>query len=294
MPTTYTHLISAQQLLDLYASGTPVRVFDCSSDLLDPKLADQQFAQERIAGATQAHIDRDLSAHDPAQAACGGRHPLPRREVLAQTFSRLGLDNTVQAVAYDRSGGGYCGRLWWLLKWAGHDKVAVLDGGLQAWKAAGGALDSGLAPAPAPADFRLGPELRHWVNTEHVAQHLGQASQTLLDARAAPRYRGEVEPMDPVAGHIPGALNRPFDQNFGPDGRYKNPEQLRAEFDTLLAGCDPSGLILHCGSGVTAIPNLIALELAGYGPRPLYAGSWSEWCRTPGLPVERSTPQTPD
>lgn len=286
--THHTHLITAAQLQALQASGAPLRVFDCSSDLLDPTLADTQFAAERIAGAVQAHIDRDLSAHNPAQAVNGGRHPLPQREVLAQTLGRLGLDNRMQAVVYDRNGGGFCGRLWWLLKWAGHDAVAVLDGGLQAWKQAGGALDSGPAPQPEAASFRLGPELRQWLDTAHVARHLGQSGQTLIDARAAPRYRGEVEPMDPVAGHIPGALNRPFDQNFDASGRYKSPEQLRAEFDALLAGRDPAGLVLHCGSGVTAVPNLIALELAGFGPCSLYAGSWSEWCRTPGLPVERS------
>lgn len=283
----YTHLITPAQLQALQASGAPLRVFDCSSDLLDPTLADAQFAAERIAGAVQAHIDRELSAHDPAQAANGGRHPLPQRQVLARTLGRLGFDNRMQAVVYDRSGGGFCGRLWWLLKWAGHDAVAVLDGGLQAWKQAGGALDSGPASAPVPARFELGPELRQWRTTDQVAEQLGQPGQTLIDARAAPRYRGEEEPMDPVAGHIPGALNRPFDQNFGPDGRYKSPQQLRAEFDALLAGRDAGGVVLHCGSGVTAVPNLIALELAGYGPRPLYAGSWSEWCRTPGLPMEQ-------
>lgn len=285
-PSVHTHLITPEQLQQLQAEGRPLMVFDCSSDLMDPSLPDRQFVQERIAGAVQAHIDRELSAHEPAQALCGGRHPLPTRERLAETLGRLGFDNSMQAVVYDRNGSGFCGRLWWLLKWAGHDAVAVLDGGLQAWKQAGGALDSGPARPHAPTQFVLGPELRHWVRTEDVAARLGQPGQTVIDARAGERFRGEVEPMDPVAGHIPGALNRPFTDNFDAAGRYKPAERLRAEFDTLLAGRDPAGTVLHCGSGVTTVPNLIAMELAGLGPRPLYAGSWSEWCNTPGLPVE--------
>ena len=281
----YTHLISADQLKALQASGAPLLVFDCSSELGNPDKADAMFAEKHIAGAVQAHLERDLSAHDPANAVNGGRHPLPKRELFAQTLQALGFDNAMQAVVYDRNGANYCGRLWWMLKWAGHDAVAVLDGGLQAWEAAGGAVGSGPAPRRARGQFSLKPALRRLVHTDEVLQQLGRPTQTLIDARGAARYRGETEPLDPVAGHIPGALNRPFTDNLGADGRFKPREQLQAEFDALLAGRDAVGVVHHCGSGVSAVPNVLAMELAGYPPAALYGGSWSEWSRTPGLPM---------
>ena len=281
----YTHLISADQLKALQASGAPLLVFDCSSELGNPDKADAMFAEKHIAGAVQAHLERDLSAHDPANAFNGGRHPLPKRELFAQTLQALGFDNAMQAVVYDRNGANYCGRLWWMLKWAGHDAVAVLDGGLQAWEAAGGAVESGPAPRRARGQFALKPALRRLVHTDEVLQQLGRPTQTLIDARGAARYRGETEPLDPVAGHIPGALNRPFTDNLGADGRFKPREQLQAEFDALLAGRDAVGVVHHCGSGVSAVPNVLAMELAGYPPAALYGGSWSEWSRTPGLPM---------
>ncbi len=280
----YTHLISADQLKALQASGAPLLVFDCSSELGNPDKADAMFAEKHIAGAVQAHLERDLSAHDPANAFNGGRHPLPKRELFAQTLQALGFDNAMQAVVYDRNGANYCGRLWWMLKWAGHDAVAVLDGGLQAWEAAG-AVESGPPPRRARGQFALKPALRRLVHTDEVLQQLGRPTQTLIDARGAARYRGETEPLDPVAGHIPGALNRPFTDNLGADGRFKPREQLQAEFDALLAGRDAVGVVHHCGSGVSAVPNVLAMELAGYPPAALYGGSWSEWSRTPGLPM---------
>ena len=281
----YTHLISVDELIALHASDAPLLVFDCSSELGNPDKADAMFAEKHIAGAVQAHLERDLSAHDPANAVNGGRHPLPKRELFAQTLQALGFDNAMQAVVYDRNGANYCGRLWWMLKWAGHDAVAVLDGGLQAWEAAGGAVESGPAPRRARGQFALKPALRRLVHTDEVLQQLGRPTQTLIDARGAARYRGETEPLDPVAGHIPGALNRPFTDNLGADGRFKPREQLQAEFDALLAGRDAVGVVHHCGSGVSAVPNVLAMELAGYPPAALYGGSWSEWSRTPGLPM---------
>jgi thiosulfate/3-mercaptopyruvate sulfurtransferase len=193
----------------------------------------------------------------------------------------------MQIVVYDRNKSQYCGRLWWMLKWLGHEAVAVLDGGLQAWKDAGGALDSGLATPAAPARFELKPPLRQLVLTDAVSAALGQPTQTVVDARAGARYRGEMEPLDPVAGHIPGALNRPFTENFTEDGRFKSPGQLKTEWTQVLAGRPASSVVHHCGSGVTAVPNILAMELAGFGPTALYAGSWSEWCRTPGLPCAK-------
>ena len=281
----YTHLISVDELKALHASDAPLLVFDCSSELGNPDKADAMFAEKHIAGAVQAHLERDLSAHDPANAVNGGRHPLPKRELFAQTLQALGFDNAMQAVVYDRNGANYCGRLWWMLKWAGHDAVAVLDGGLQAWEAAGGAVESGPAPRRARGQFALKPALRRLVHTDEVLQQLGRPTQTLIDARGAARYRGKTEPLDPVAGHIPGALNRPFTDNLGADGRFKPREQLQAEFDALLAGRDAVGVVHHCGSGVSAVPNVLAMELAGYPPAALYGGSWSEWSRTPGLPM---------
>ena len=289
----YTHLIAAEQLLDLQARRVPLKVFDVSFDLADPAKADALFAGQRIAGATLAHLERDLSAGLPqsrtAQTASGGRHPLPTREAFAAWLASVGFAHGMQAVVYDRNGVNYCGRLWWMLKWAGHDAVAVLDGGLQAWLAAGGASESGAAPPPAPArqPFALRPPLRQLVDTPHVLRHLGQPGQTLIDARAAPRYRGETEPLDPVAGHIPGALNRPFSSNLADGGRYKSPAQLKTEWSALLAARPPASVVHYCGSGVSALANALALELAGHPPAPLYAGSWSEWSRTPGLPAEK-------
>jgi len=194
----------------------------------------------------------------------------------------------MQAVVYDRQGVNYAGRLWWMLKWAGHEAVAVLNGGLQAWVAAQGPLASGTGGTPPIAtNYALGPARMAWVATQEVAEHLGRPSQTVIDARATPRYLGEIEPIDPVAGHLPGALNRPFALNLGADGCFKTAAELRSEFETLLAGRDPATVVHHCGSGVSAIPNVIAMEVAGLGRTRLYAGSWSEWCSEPARPVAK-------
>ena len=283
----YTTLISVQQLKDLQSSGQPVMVFDCSCDLMKPEMADVMFDTARIQGAHQAHLDRHLSTHD-ATAVNGGRHPLPARETVAAWLGSLGLTNQMQVVVYDRNGANYCGRLWWMLKWLGHDAVAVLDGGLQAWQAAGGAIETGPAHHTLkPAKFDLKPALREWVSTSQLAPQVGHADLTVIDARGAARYRGEMEPIDPVAGHIPGALNRPFTDNLDANGFFKTPEVLRAEFDKVLAGRNPATVVHHCGSGVSAVPNILAMELAGLGVTRLYPGSWSEWCNTPGLPCAK-------
>ncbi len=280
----HTLLISAAQLQQLQQQGTPCAILDCSFDLMKPESADGLFETLHIAGARHVHLDRHLSTHQPGQAVNGGRHPLPQRETVARLLGEMGIHNSQQIVVYDRNKGHYCGRLWWMLKWLGHDAVAVLDGGMQAWQAAGGAMASGPSPAATPTQFELKPALRTLVMTEQVSSALGHPTQTVIDARAAPRYRGEMEPLDPVAGHIPGALNRPFTDNFTEDGRFKPADVLRAEWEQLLAGRPVSSVVHHCGSGVTAVPNVLAMEVAGLGPTALYAGSWSEWCRTPGLP----------
>ena len=299
---TYTTLISTAQLQALQASGQPYMVFDCSFDLANPAAGRQQYTQAHIPGAVYADLDQHLSARHGApgkdgqvhtaqtdQPASGGRHPLPSRERFAQWLSSVGFRNDMQAVVYDRQGCNFCGRLWWMLKWAGHDAVAVLDGGLQTWTALGGATSQGTEPAHFQSNFALHESLRQLVSADEVEQGLAQAGhQTLIDARAPARYRGEVEPMDPVAGHIPGALNRPFTDNIALDGRFKPKELLRAEFEALLQDRDPATVVHQCGSGVSALPNLIAMEIAGFAPTKLFAGSWSEWCSYPVRPVAKS------
>lgn len=282
-----TTLITPQQLMTLQGSGAPLRIFDCSFDLMNPAAGEQQYLDSHIPGAVYVHLDRDLSVKGASDAASGGRHPLPSREAFARWLGKTGFDNTMQAVVYDRQGVNYCGRLWWMLKWAGHDAVAVLDGGLQAWVAAGGAVATGPQEPVSASNYALAPAIARLATTNLIADRLGSAAQTVVDARAAPRFRGEVEPLDPVAGHIPGALNRPFAANIGEDGRFKPAAQLRAEFEALLGGRDPASVVHHCGSGVSAVPNVLAMEIAGLGTTALYAGSWSEWCSDTSRPVER-------
>ena len=283
----FTTLITCTELQALQQSAAPLLIVDCTADLMNPAAGLRQFLDAHIPVAIHADLDHDLSAHDGADAASGGRHPLPRREVFAQWLRQIGLRTDTQVVVYDRNGLNFCGRLWWMLKWAGHEAVAVLDGGLTAWMASGGAVESGPATPRAPSDWTLQPPLRELVTAADVLAHLDQPDQTLIDARAAPRYRGEVEPLDPVAGHIPGALNRPFGLNLDEQGRFKPAATLRAEFEALLAGRDPASVVHQCGSGVSALPNLLAMEVAGFAPTRLFAGSWSEWCRDPSRPVAK-------
>jgi thiosulfate/3-mercaptopyruvate sulfurtransferase len=281
----FTTLISVAQLQDLITRHQPLLVFDCSFELMQPAAGDAQFAQCHVAGALRADLNRHLSAKAAPDAASAGRHPLPSREKFAQWLGSAGLMPDMQVVVYDRQGLNYCGRLWWMLKWVGHEAVAVLDGGLQAWSAAGGATEAGPSSPVAASDYPLAPALVTLTATETVVQQLGRPAQTLVDARGAPRFRGEVEPLDPVAGHIPGALNRPFMHNLDADSFFKPAAELRAEFDTLLAGRDPVSVVHHCGSGVSAVPNIIAMEVAGLGRAALYAGSWSAWCSDPSRPM---------
>ncbi|MEG0975518.1 MAG: sulfurtransferase [Comamonas sp.] len=298
----YTTLITVAQLQALQQSAPDsVMVFDCSFELGKPSTGPEQFAQSHIPGAVYANVDKDLSAphgapghngesitaDDMGKPASGGRHPLPSRERFAVWLSQMGFRNDMQAVVYDRNGVNYAGRLWWMLKWAGHNAVAVLDGGLQAWQATGGAVEAGQSTSRFQSNFELRAPLRELKTADQVMHALGSPEQTIIDARAPARYRGEVEPLDPVAGHIPGALNRPFTTNIAANGHFKPAAELRAEFDALLAGHDPKTVVHQCGSGVSALPNLIAMEIAGYEPTALFAGSWSEWCSDAARPVEK-------
>lgn len=297
-PEHFNTLISVEQLADLQASGKPLMVFDCSFDLMNPPAGHEQYLQSHIPDAVFADLDKHLSAPHgvpgahgevaiSGQAASGGRHPLPTRERFAVWLSAIGFSNDMQAVVYDRNNANYCGRLWWMLRWAGHDAVALLDGGLQAWQAAGQSVSAGEEPARFQSNFELAAPLETLKTVDQVQAELGLSTQTLIDARAPARYRGEVEPLDPVAGHIPGALNRPFSSNIAADGRFKPAALLRAEFEELLAGRDAASVVHQCGSGVSATPNVLAMRIAGFAPTALFAGSWSEWCSQPDRPVER-------
>lgn len=281
----HTTLIQPEELRALLDAGTPLRIYDCSFDLADPAAGQAQYLGEHLPGSVYVHLDRHLSTK--GGPASEGRHPLPAAADFARTMAGLGLSRGMQVVVLDRQGANYCGRLWWMLRWAGHEAVAVLDGGLPAWKASGGAVASGPGDPPPPGDFEAGPSLAPVLDTQGLRARLGRADCTVLDARSGARFRGEVEPLDPVAGHIPGALNRPFGDNLLPDGRFKPVEQLRAEFARLLGQRDPAGVVHHCGSGVSAVPNVLAMQLAGFGTTALYPGSWSAWCNTDGTPRAR-------
>jgi thiosulfate/3-mercaptopyruvate sulfurtransferase len=285
---SHTTLISASQLMALQARQQPLVLLDCGFDLSDPGAGERAFAAAHLPGAQYAHLDRDFSG---TKTGRNGRHPLPARDALSKTLGRWGVTPGLQVVTYDDHGGVYAARAWWLLRWMGHTDVAVLDGGRAAWARAGGTLSAGLLAAPEapPYPASAQPAMRT-VDAQGLQRQLATGAATrLFDARAGERFRGEVEPLDPVAGHIPGATLRFFKDNLGPDGCFKAAEQLRAEFAALGAGpvamLDPSACIHQCGSGVTACHNLLAMRHAGLGDSVLYPGSWSEWCSDPARPV---------
>ncbi len=276
-----TPLIDAPTLQARLAAAGPLVLLDCGFDLADPGAGERAFAAGRLPGASYVHLDRDLSG---AKTGTNGRHPLPAREVWAATLGRLSVAPGVPVVAYDDHGGVYAARAWWMLRWAGHAPVAVVDGGRAAWRAAGGALVTDPTPRQPPRPpCPLAPAAA-MPTVDTAALQATLHAVALIDARAPERFRGEVEPLDPVAGHIPGALNRFFRLNLGDDGRFKPPAQLRAEYEALLGG---RRAVHQCGSGVTACHNLLAMAQAGLDAGALYPGSWSEWCSDPARPVAR-------
>jgi len=257
-------------------------VVDCRHDLAKPEAGEAAYAQGHIPGAVFLHLDRDLSS---VKNGRNGRHPLPVVEALATRLGQVGIGPGIQVVAYDDCGGMMAGRLWWLLRWLGYEAVALLDGGLPAWTAGGGALT---ADIPQPTSRTFTPAPRDWVlSAAEVLDGLGQPGRLIVDARAPDRFRGENETIDPVGGHIPGARNRFFRDNLGADGRFKPASQLREEWLAALVGYTPEQVVHQCGSGVSACHNLLAMEIAGLPGSRLYAGSWSEWCVDPARPVER-------
>lgn len=288
---SFTTLIDVDSLAAL---TSPAVLLDCRFDLSDPDAGRRAYAAGHIPGARYADLDRDLSS--PATSA-SGRHPLPAPDVLAGFFTAAGIGDQTQVIAYDDANGSFAARAWWLLRWLGHDSVAVLDGGFKAWVAAGGAAggappESG-EPAPAPGGanppftVRLRPESS--LTAGDVQRALEDSRRLLVDARAAERFAGTVEPLDRVAGHVPGAVNHPFTANLAEDGRFLAAGELRRRWLTRLGGREPSDAILMCGSGVTACHNVLAMTAAGLPGGKLYAGSWSEWIRDPERPVARGS-----
>ena len=274
-----TPLVSADALKAALAAGSAPLIVDCSFDLADVAAGERAYGQGHLPGAVYAHLDRELAG---AKTGRNGRHPLPARADWGATLARLGVTPARAVVVYDAQGGMYAARAWWMLLWAGHRPVSVLDGGLAAWKSAGGAVDAGVVvPVAAPTPYPLGESLVPSVDAEALHSALGRV--TLIDARAGERYRGEVEPLDKRAGHIPGARSRFFKDNLDAQGRFKPADQLRATFATF--GAEPAQVVHQCGSGVTACHNLLAMEVAGLKGSSLYPGSWSEWSSDPARPV---------
>jgi thiosulfate/3-mercaptopyruvate sulfurtransferase len=260
-------------------------IVDCRFKLDDTAWGEGAWVAGHIPGAVYAHLDRDLSG---PKSGTNGRHPLPDPAALARTFGRFGITDGRQVVAYDQDTGMFASRLWWLLRWLGHDAVAVLDGGFAKWVAEGRATSVDANP-PQPVEFRGSPRPGLTVAADDVAAATARADWRVLDARAPERYRGEVEPMDPVAGHIPGATSYFFQRNLDESGTFRTPEDLRARLGTVLGDVTPEHIICYCGSGVQASHNLLALEHAGIKGAKLYSGSWSEWVSDPSRPVATET-----
>lgn len=281
-------LISAAELQQQLQAAQPPVVLDCGFDLADPDAGERAYVAGHIPGAQYAHLDRDLAAPThpagPRHAAFTGRHPLPDRAELARQAGRWGIGPDVPVVVYDAQGSPYAARAWWLLRWLGHDAVRVLDGGRAAWLAQGGTLTTAATPVTTLPPYPERAPSMPSVDAATLLSRLG--SVRIVDARALERWRGDVEPLDPVGGHIPGSTPRFFKDNLQADGRFRSPEDLRAAFAAL--GITRADETVHqCGSGVTACHNLLALAHAGLGTGRLYPGSWSEWCADPARPLAR-------
>jgi thiosulfate/3-mercaptopyruvate sulfurtransferase len=280
----YTTLISAAELAQ-HGFDPDWVVLDCRHDLANPAAGRAAYQAAHVPNAAFADVDADLSSKTPGpDGAFRGRHPLPAREAFIDTLRNWGVNQNSQVIVYDAQGGMFAARVWWMLRWIGHEAVAVLDGGLPAWIAEGGQLSTE-APSRARGNVSERPSMVSTVSAADILANLSQAqpARVVIDARAPDRFRGENETLDPVGGHIPGAKNRFFKDNLQPDGRFKPAAQLRADFSALIA--TPERAIMQCGSGVTACHNLLAMEVAGLPGAALYPGSWSEWCADPSRPV---------
>ena len=279
---SFRTLIEPTALAELLAQDGTVAVVDCRFELADPSAGERAYQAAHIPGAVYAHLDRDLSG---PKTGTNGRHPLPDAATLARTLGHLGVGTNQQVVAYDQDSGMFASRLWWLLRWLGHDKVAVLDGGFAAWAAGGRPSDSGVDTRP-PAVFEGQPRPGMLASVDELPAFVGAPGTKLVDARAPERFRGDIEPLDRVAGHIPGATNHFFQWNLA-HGRFLAPDALRQRLRESVGEAEGSRIVCYCGSGVTACHNLLALEHAGISGARLYPGSWSEWCADPARPVAK-------
>ncbi|MGH8278981.1 MAG: sulfurtransferase, partial [Gammaproteobacteria bacterium] len=261
------------------------RVFDCRCVLSDPRAGLRAYADGHIPGARYLDLNQDLAG---PVTPTSGRHPLPDPHVLAEKLAAAGVSRDTQVVAYDDAAGAFAARLWWLLRWLGHVQVAVLDGGWTLWRQENREVSTGTPPVSETGDFRAQPDDTLWLSATVVLARVRSKTGRLLDARAPERYQGKVEPIDPVAGHVPGAVNLPYAGNVSEDGHFKSPAMLRERFNSALAGVPAAEAACMCGSGVTACHNLLAMEVAGLKGAKLYAGSWSEWIRDPSRPVVRA------
>ncbi|MDD1620340.1 MAG: sulfurtransferase [Methylococcaceae bacterium] len=268
----YTTLISTAELADNINNPDWV-VFDCRFSLADSEAGGKAYRQGHLPGARYAHLNDDLSS--PAKSYTG-RHPLPDFGELAKKLGAWGVSNRSQVVVYDDAGGAFAGRLWWLLRTMGHTQVAVLDGGIRHWQTLGLPVTTVL-PKIAAASFRSYLDAKQWLTATQVEDGLAAHRITLIDARTPERYNGLQEPIDPVAGHVPKALNRPFQLNLDKDGLFLPAAQLQQQFQQLTASAPAETVVHMCGSGVTGCHNLLAMEVAGLSGAKLYAGSWSEW-----------------
>lgn len=276
-------LVSPEELASQMASPELVLV-DCRFDLRDPGAGERAYQAGHLPGAVYAHLDRDLS---DLNRQGRGRHPLPDADVFCATLSRWGVTPRHQVVAYDANDGAYAARLWWMMRLLGHERVAVLDGGISAWVARAYALDCQAPRARAAGRYAARFDVRAMASTAVLAARMATGSGKLVDARAPERFRGEIEPIDRIPGHIPGAINHHYMLNLEADGRFKPAAVLAEEFRTLLGDSAPSETVLMCGSGVTACHNLLAMEHAGLRGARVYPGSWSEWISDPSRPVAR-------
>lgn len=277
----YTTLITPAQLQQL--DPAHYVILDCRFQLTDPEYGLHAYQAGHIPGAHYLNLDYHLSG---VKTGSNGRHPLPDGQRLAVDLGAIGITSDVQVVCYDDAGGMYAARAWMLLRWLGHQAVAVLDGGIQAWQQAGATLETD-KKRYMPRRFPVHASLVETVDAEQVLANLEEQAFVVVDARSPERFRGEGETMDPVAGHIPGARNRFFQHNLDSNGRFKDAASLRQEWEQLLAGLPPENIVHQCGSGVTACHNLLAMEYAGLSGSRLYPGSWSEWCSDPERPVAR-------
>jgi thiosulfate/3-mercaptopyruvate sulfurtransferase len=286
-----TPLISPRSLHELLAQeGANILVCDCRHDLVDSGLGARLFAESHLPGAVFVSVDRLLSA---AKSGSNGRHPLPTVEVFAETLANMGVSDTTTIVAYDNTGGQYAARLWWMARWAGHQNVVVLDGGLNAWLKAGFAVTNDTSAAKLPGDFKLKQSLTKSVSMQDVRAGLANPDRLIIDARPFDRFQGQNETLDPKAGHIPGSLSRATPGNLNQDGTFKDAATLRAEFSHLLGTHSPDQLVATCGSGIAACHLLLSMDIAGLPGGSLYGGSWSEWSAQPDAPIELGVGRQP-